>query len=61
MYPADHDALHALVELFRARRNPRTVAIIDDYDEDDANAHHGHIRPPRSADIVQLPVSRRRG
>jgi hypothetical protein len=64
MYPADTDALHALVELFRERRErgrparaiSETVAIVADQEnEDPPGVHDGHSRSPRIAAVHRFP------
>lgn len=42
-----------------ARMRARTVAILDDDDQDPAGVHHGHSRRPRTAQIIPFPLHRR--
>jgi hypothetical protein len=48
----DADDLSALAVLFRERRKPVAPGLPDDDDQDPPGVHHGHARPPRSAEIV---------
>lgn len=55
MRPEDAESLRALADLFRSRRASRTIAILDDDDQDPPGVHHGHSRRPRSAEIIPFP------
>jgi hypothetical protein len=56
MTPEDATSLHALVQIFQARRGRTVVLIADDEDEDAPREHRG---PPRPAVIIPFPDRRR--
>lgn len=51
----DADDLRTLADMLRARR----AVLPDDDDQDPPGVHHGHARPPRSAEIIPFPKGRR--
>jgi hypothetical protein len=58
MTPEDATSLHALVQVFQARRGRTVVLIADDEDQDATREHRG---PPRPAVIIPFPEAKSSG
>jgi hypothetical protein len=60
MTPEDATSLHALVQIFQARRG-RTVVLIADDEDQDQDAPREHRGPPRPAVIIPFPEAKGSG